>query len=257
MTNMNKISVIIPTYREADALELCLRSCIEGQSQQNEILVICDGFYEENKSVLECWKQFISVIDLESNQGYARASNMGVYNASNEWILIVNDDNVFPKDWDKKLEGWKYYDKSSVLVTPNQIEPYPSIFKQFIIHDLGRDPKTFDLENFWEIEQQYRKDKYNEDGWTLPLFIRKSDYLKVGGWDESYPGPFVADWEFFYKCHLSGMRMVRDYNINFYHFVSLATQTPEKAALRQEMERKCHEFFQYKWGYPAKNPLLS
>ena len=97
------ISVIIPTYREPEVLDLCLRSAIEGQTNRNEIIVVVDGFYEENKEVLYKYQDDISVLDLKQNVGLARATNLGVYNASNDLILIVNDDNVFPKNWDKKL----------------------------------------------------------------------------------------------------------------------------------------------------------
>jgi glycosyltransferase involved in cell wall biosynthesis len=49
------ISVIIPTYKSPDALDLCLRSAIEGQQNQNQIIVVVDGFYDINKEVLEKW----------------------------------------------------------------------------------------------------------------------------------------------------------------------------------------------------------
>jgi GT2 family glycosyltransferase len=60
------------------------------------------------------------VLNLEENVGTCRATNLGVYNANNEKILIVNDDNVFPEYWDEKLE--KCFEENSVI-TPNQIEP--------------------------------------------------------------------------------------------------------------------------------------
>ena len=46
------ISLIIPTYKNPTVLDLCLRSAIEGQDQDNEILVIVDGCLEENLEVL-------------------------------------------------------------------------------------------------------------------------------------------------------------------------------------------------------------
>ena len=50
------ISVIIPTYKEPDALDLCLKSAIEGQSNKNQIIVVVDGFYDLNKEVLKIIK---------------------------------------------------------------------------------------------------------------------------------------------------------------------------------------------------------
>ena len=47
------ISVIIPTYKSPDALDLCLRSAIEGQNNQNQIIVVVDGFYDIKEEVFE------------------------------------------------------------------------------------------------------------------------------------------------------------------------------------------------------------
>jgi len=247
------LSVIIPTYREPEVLDLCLRSAIEGQQNKNQIIVVVDGYYDLNKEVLEKYKDKINILDLGENQGLCRATNLGVYNATNELILIVNDDNVFPKNWDIELE--KEYIPNSVIA-PNQIEPTPSMFRQFYIKDLGRDPNKFDLEAFWKHEMEIHENKIEETGSTLPFLINKTDYLRVGGWDESYPGPWVVDWEFFMKCKMSGMKMLRVYNCHFYHFVSLGTRTPEKVVQNQQIEQSCHEYFYYKWGkQPHHDPV--
>ena len=39
------ISVIIPTYKSPEYLDLCLKSVFEGQKNKNEIIVVADGFY--------------------------------------------------------------------------------------------------------------------------------------------------------------------------------------------------------------------
>ena len=248
------ISVIIPTYKEPEVLDLCLRSAIEGQYHNNQIIVVVDGFYEINKDVLDKYKDDIQILDLGENAGLCRATNLGVYNAEFDKILIVNDDNVFPKHWDVGLLG-AYVDNA--VISPNQIEPTPSMFKQFWIKDLGRDPKTFDLTSFWNYESTLPKKPNEETGSTLPIFMSKTDYMRVGGWDESYPGAWVVDWDFFLKCELSGMKMIRTYSCHFYHFVSVGTEsTPTEKQVKQQKEQACHEYFNYKWGQPAQhNPI--
>jgi glycosyltransferase involved in cell wall biosynthesis len=238
---MNKISVIIPTYKSPEMLDLCLQSCIEGQTQKNEIIVIVDGFYDINKDVLEKWAEHIDVLNIEENVGLCRGTNLGVYNAQCDKILIINDDNIFPIDWDKELI--KSYSPNTVI-SPNQIEPNPSIFKQFHIKDCGSDPKTFNLKSYWEYEESLRGYPSDETGSTLPIFMSKKDYLKVGGWDENYEQGMVADCDFFLKCQLSGLKMLRTYNCHFYHFTS-ASVNGEK---RKLAEKAGHEYFKYKWG---------
>jgi GT2 family glycosyltransferase len=222
-------------------LDLCLRSAIEGQQNKNQIIVVVDGFYELNKEVLEKWSEYIDVLNLEQNVGLCRGTNLGVYNAKYDKILIVNDDNIFPYEWDKEL--LKDY-VPNLVISPNQIEPTPSMFKQFHIKDCGRDPKTFSLENYWKYEEPLRGLFPDETGSTLPIFMSKIDYLRVGGWDENYEQGMVADCDFFLKCRLSNLKMLRTYNCHFYHFASISVNGEK----RQNAEIIGHEYFKYKWG---------
>ena len=250
------ISVIIPTYKEPEYLDLCLKSIFEGQANNNEIIVVVDGFLELNQSVLDKYPD-VKVLDLGENQGLSVATNWGVYNATHEYILVVNDDNVFPRDWDEKL---KPFQQKGVVVSANQIEPSPSMFPQFIIKDLGKSPEEFDLEAYWEFEDtQYKQVELN--GSTLPFMMNKYDYLAVGGWDLMYPSPHVVDWDFFLKCEYVGYIMKRAY-VNFYHFAGAATRkTPEQSAESTKKEQIAHQFFTTKWDgdaehYPIDNSKL-
>jgi GT2 family glycosyltransferase len=246
------ISVIIPTYKSPDALDLCLRSCIEGQQdRKNQIIVVVDGFYDINKEVLEKYAKSIDILDLKENVGLCRGTNLGVYNAKYDLVLIVNDDNVFPRNWDLSL--LESYQPNSV-VSPNQIEPIPSMFRQFVIEDLGRDPKTFDLEKFWQFDYHVASgNKIDATGSTLPIFMSKIDYLRVGGWDENYEMGMVSDWDFFLKCQLSGMKMLRTYECHFYHFASISVNGEKRA----QAEMNGHEYAKYKWGNHIKHSTSS
>ncbi len=241
------ISVIIPTYKSPEVLNVCLKSAINGQKLNNQIIVVVDGFYEVNKEVLDKYKDSIEILVLEENVGLCRATNLGVYNAKFDKILIVNDDNVFPEAWDQVLlEEYK----PGYVLTPNQIEPTPSIFRQFNIKDLGRDSKTFNINDFWEYEFEVTKDKIEETGSTLPIFMSKYDYIRLGGWDENYEAGMVADWDFFLKCAMSNLKMIRTYNCHFYHFASISTNGEK----RQQAEQKGHEYAKYKWNSNIYSP---
>lgn len=246
------ISVIIPTYKEPEYLDLCLRSALEGQVKSNEIIVVVDGYYELNKPVLDKYPQ-IKLLDLGSNQGLSVATNWGVYNASYDFVLVVNDDNVFPKNWDVDLEP--YLVKGRVI-SLNQIEPNPSMFRQFVIKDLGTNPEEFNLEAFWEYEQTLMQES-DRTGSTLPFAMYKYDYLAVGGWDLMYPSPHVVDWDFFLKCEYFKLEMLRVYK-HFYHFAGAATRrTPEQNQQSTQKEHQAHLFFSNKWDAFAEHNQLN
>ena len=54
----------------------------------------------------------------------------------------------------------------------------------------------------------------------------------------------VADWDFFLKCSISGLKMIRIWNCHFYHFASISTN----GAKREQAEKLGHEYARYKWG---------
>lgn len=240
------ISVIIPTYKSTEHLDLCLRSAIEGQDNSNQIIVVVDGTMDIVKPVLDKYREeHIQVLDLIENQGLCRATNFGVYNARHEKILIANDDNVFPMHWDTDLLNIQM--ESHMVFAPNQVEPYPSMFPQFVIDDsLGKTPAEFNLERWFKRAalMQTNPQGIALNGSTLPIFMYKESYLKIGGWDENYPMGMVADWDFFLKCKLNGYEMWRTFDVPFYHFASASVNSDK----RIQAEQEGHEYAKYKWG---------
>jgi GT2 family glycosyltransferase len=245
------ITIIITTYYQPEALDLCLESIVKTQKHKNQILVIENGFYEKNIPVFEKYKEYIDVLPFKENVGMNRALNLGISNTYFDKVFVAQDDMIFSEHFDQKL--LEDYQSNSVL-TPNSVEPYPSIFKQFVIKDLGRKIEGFDIDAFIEFEKTIAKNVVDEAGSTFPFFISKYDYLKVGGFDENYPlSGVVADWDFFLKCKLAGMKMLRTYKCSLYHFVSLSIKTEEQLRESKIKEQSCHEFAVYKWGTSIKH----
>jgi glycosyltransferase involved in cell wall biosynthesis len=243
------ISLIIPTYRNPEYLDICLKSAIENQTHKNEIIVVVDGYYDESKNILEKYINHIVILDLGENQGMQTALNLAVMNATNEIICIINDDNVLSKDWDTIIE--KEYHPNSVL-TINQIEPTgPGIFN-FPVKDLGKHPREFRYEEFLEYEQNLRVDKTTLDGGIFPFVISKKNYMIVGGFDTLYQSPFICDWDFFLKLDLNNIGFTRTYKLHFYHFGSAATKNGKEGDKFKETEHPAAQTFYYKWGMPPQ-----
>jgi glycosyltransferase involved in cell wall biosynthesis len=245
------ISVIIPTYRNPEYLDICLKSAIEQQHHNNEIIVAVDGFYDESKDVLSKYEKDIQILDLGENQGMQSALNLAVMNATNEIIFILNDDNVLCKDYDLAiLESIK--DKEKTVVTLNQIEPNgPGIFN-FIGKDLGRNPKEFKYEEFINFEKSIKKEQLTVDGGIFPFAMYKKYYMAAGGFDTMYQSPFICDWDFFLKLDLMGLGFIRTHNAHLYHFGSTATKNGKEGDMFKATEQPAAQMFTYKWGHPPR-----
>ena len=243
------ISIIIPTYRNPEYLDICLKSCIEQQHNKNEIIVAVDGFIEESQHILDKYKNDIQVLDLGENQGMQTALNLAVMNATNEKIFIVNDDNVFCKKFDLEIEE-EFGDE--IVLTINQIEPTgPGIFN-FPVKDLGRNPKEFKYKEFIKYEKSIRENTLTPEGGIFPFAMYKKYYMAVGGFDTMYQSPFVCDWDFFLKLELIGLNFVRTNNAHLYHFGSTATKNGSEGEKFKATEGPAAQMFMYKWGMPPQ-----
>ena len=245
------ISLIIPTYRNPEYLDICLKSAIEQQTFENEIIVAVDGFVEESQKILDKYKDNINVLDLGQNQGMQQALNLGVMNATNEIIFIVNDDNVFCTGWDTAIvESLK--DKEKTVLTLNQIEPTgPGIFN-FPVKDFGSNPKEFKYDEFIKYEKLIKKSELTIDGGIFPFAMYKKYYMAAGGFDTMYQSPFICDWDFFLKLDLIGLGFVRTHNAHLYHFGSTATKNGKEGDKFKATEGPAAQMFMYKWGTPPQ-----
>jgi glycosyltransferase involved in cell wall biosynthesis len=242
-------SVVVISYRNPAMLELCARSLFDGQDAENEIIVVLDGYGEESHEVI---KKFpgLNVLEFPQNRGQTVAHNIGVSQASNEKVLILNDDNVAPPHWDTALEEVNGPD---LVIAPNQIEPAPSIFKSFVHRDFGKTAEEFQYEEFQKFatevsgEALRTRQLIGRDGQTWPLYISKKWYMVLGGIDPLFPHPSVADWDFFLRCELAGLSCLRFFGSHFYHFAGAATRKVDAAW--NDKEQDSFEYFAYKWGY--------
>lgn len=246
------LSVIIPSYRNPKYLDLCLKSLVDGQVNQNDIIVILDGYVEESKEVVDKYSG-ISVIPFEENMGMQAAINYGVWNASSEKILIINDDNVFPPEWDVRIEG-QYH--PNTIVTINQIEPTgPGMFN-FPVVDCGHTVETFDMEKFVEADKQHSKNSLTNDGNIFPFLINKRWFMAVGGFDTFYNSPNLCDWDFFAKLELiPTIGYARTHSVHLYHFGSVSTKKNAESIKFREREAFAAQQYQYKWKFNPYNGL--
>jgi len=248
------ISVVIPSYRNPAYLDLCLQTAFENQdNSDNQIIVVLDGFAEESAHVIEKYPG-LNVMELPENKGQTYAHNHGVIAAEHEWVILLNDDNVFSKHFDSLLLRFM---KDNHVISPNQVEPVPSIFKSFHIQDFGCNPETFERIRFEEYANTIAVDFFNSpntnDGSTWPLFIQKKNYMMLGGIDPYFPSPSVADWDFFRRCELAGLVLQRAPYPLFYHFAGASTRKKDTTSTSIG-EQQSMEYFKYKWGfYPQRD----
>lgn len=102
---MTKVSVIIPIYNVENYLARCLDSVTSQTYSDIEIICINDGSTDSSPMILEAYANFdkrIKVINQE-NGGLSCARNTGIANATGEYILFVDSDDIISTNTIKSL----------------------------------------------------------------------------------------------------------------------------------------------------------
>lgn len=92
---MSQISVVVPSYNQAQYLPECIESVLGQGLQPYEIIVVDDGSTDNS---LEIARKYPVKVISQTNRGLSAARNTGLMNATGEYILPLDAD-------DKLCEG--------------------------------------------------------------------------------------------------------------------------------------------------------
>lgn len=119
MSNLSKVSVIIPTYNDSEYLPGAIESALQQTYSNVEIIVVNDGSTRSrDKDYLKSVRgQGITVIDVE-NGGLAMARNIGIKKSGGEYFVPLDaDDKLDPCFIEKCMEFISKDDDLGVVYT--------------------------------------------------------------------------------------------------------------------------------------------
>jgi GT2 family glycosyltransferase len=93
----SRVSVVMPTYRQAKFLPRSLRSLLDQDFTDWELVIVDDGSDDDTQAVLQPFlgDPRITVIRFEHNQGLGRALNAGIDASNAELIAYLPSDDVW------------------------------------------------------------------------------------------------------------------------------------------------------------------
>lgn len=102
MKNISKISVIIPTYNRESLITRSIKSVLNQTYTNIEVIVVDDCSTDNTEKVIKKIRdKRLKYIKLEENRGACHARNVGIENATGDYIAFQDSDDVFHKN---KLE---------------------------------------------------------------------------------------------------------------------------------------------------------
>lgn len=189
-----KFSIIIPVYNVEEYLAECIDSILSQDYNNIQILCINDGSTDNSLKLLEKYAQKDRRIKIfsQKNQGQGIARNVGIKNATGDYIMFIDPDDWILPNTLKKLA--------------NYIEKYKPIVVQFLYKILLQKNKQYSKKNFFNIIKRkfgvdlYKKDNYSFD--DIPQNIFLSFYSSSV--DKCYKTSFLKENNIYFLPHRNG-----------------------------------------------------
>ncbi len=114
-----KFSIIVPAYNVAQYIEECVESILKQDYDTYEVIIIDDGSTDETSKIIDKIagkSERVKVIHQE-NCGASSARNMGIENASGDYILFLDGDDFWSsKNFLSSLKKLLFADEKDVVI---------------------------------------------------------------------------------------------------------------------------------------------
>ncbi|RKZ58166.1 MAG: hypothetical protein DRQ99_25845 [Candidatus Parabeggiatoa sp. nov. 3] len=167
------ITVVIPVYNRAHYIEACLQSVLNQTQAPQEIIVVDDASEEHLESALKPFRERITLIKNEINQGVSSSRNLGIQQAKSPWLAFLDSDDHWHPE--KLANQWAFH----------QSYPFYQISQNgemWIRHGIRVNPKHYHTKPegwIWSLSLQRCLIS------PSAVMIKKSLFAQMGLFDES------------------------------------------------------------------------
>ena len=202
MTNI-RFAVIIPAYNAEKTLSSCLESLAEQsvRKEDYEIIVVDDGSTDGTSKIA---KGFNANHIFQTNKGPAAARNRGAREARGAIILFTDSDCVPEHNWIQEMVG-PFSDADVVGVKGTYKTRQKETAARFA---------QAEFEDRYDLLQKSSSIDMID---TYSAAFRKDVFLKMGGFDESFPVANNEDTDLSYRLAAAGYKLVFSQNAFVYH----------------------------------------
>lgn len=103
MKSIDKISIVVPAYNAANTIERCIKSVINQNLENWELLVIENGSTDNTTAIVKKYVNNSSIFLYHSQKGVSFARNEGIKYATGDWIWFVDADDEIKSNLDNIL----------------------------------------------------------------------------------------------------------------------------------------------------------
>lgn len=258
------ISIIIPHVQGKEIIHACLQSLAATDYPNKEIVIVDNAVKDGSLDNITADYPEVKLVRNARNLGYAGGCNSGLEKASGAYVLFLNNDTTFERDW------------LSVLVDVCERDPEIAAAQPKIL--AHADPDTFDYAGgagglldifgypfargrlFFSCEKD--EGQYDDGGdifWAsgTAMFVRRTVLQEVGAFDPDFFA-HMEEIDLCWRMHLAGHRIVAVPAAVVYHSAgsTLRPDSPKKLFLNHRnslwMILKNYQLRTLLWIFPLR-----
>ena len=245
-------SVIVPLYNKANFVENTLKSVLNQNFTDFEVIIVNDGSIDKSEEKVKGFNDDRIKYFYQENQGASSARNFGIEKANSNYITFIDaDDYWFPNFLQEMFNNINEFSEQKVFAAAIEIETSKNII-----------PALYSIENRKNIQiVNYFDASYKTTAiCTSCAVFHKSVFEKIGNFDTEiksnqdtdlwiriglvYPVVFLnkilARYVFDDKS-LSKKKIDWSQKLNFYKFIELEKNNKKSLIFATKHEEKKHQ----------------
>ena len=208
------VTIIIPVFNNAETIIPLLDSLACQTIPADEIIVVDDGSTDRTAELVENYPIPVKILRLEKNSGPSVARNKGVETASNEIIFFLDSDVVVDSEAVGEIKS--VFQDPEVKAINGLMKGEPLNTGWSVWYKCLVELAWGDFVNQWDCSSTCLNTRIGG--------IRRSVFLRAGGFDPYYTKPLVEDHEFGQRL-VKHCKIMYDKNLRAYHHFSDFRQT--------------------------------
>ncbi len=260
------LSIVIANWNTRRLIEECLSSIFDTTPRgkpEYEIIVIDNASTDGSREFLRALNDKITLIENDTNAGYAKACNQGMKAARGKYVLLLGSDTLMQPDTLNECVNFleNTSDAGAVacrLINPDgslqsSLKKFPRLKNAFYTYlsfdKLNRD---YDMTDF-----SYSRTCTVDQAAATFLMIRKDLIESIGWFDESYR-ILYNDVDLCSRIWQAGKKIYFLHTVSIIHYGSHSTKNADYP-LRKIMYSDIYRYYSRHFGFKAKflYPILA
>jgi GT2 family glycosyltransferase len=240
-------SIIIVTYNNLALTRLCLESLFRNTRYLNYQVIVVDNNSDDGTQDylrnLAALVPQLSLILNPQNEGFAKANNQGLRQATGEYLVLLNNDTVVPPGW---LSGLLKHleDHTTGLVGP-------------MTNFVGNEAKLEVPYDTWEAMEAFASKRAAQfagqfaDLHVLAMYcvaMRRDTYAEIGELDEQFGIGMFEDDDYAMRIRQNGCRVICALDVFVHHFGQAAFSKLIQDGTYDPLFAQNKRLFETKWS---------